>query len=136
MIKIATVVTGFPIDIKETFDALTGVDTSDMCEFYGQLEVDNENKMEMNDGKENQFKKEYIQTEISNGLTEDKAVQKFFRKNHNNLKNHIELLCKDWLQRLQSKGLNRIYDVNGNVHYVSDHYYNQVHEIEGYETAK
>ena len=68
-------------------------------------------------------------------LTEDKALHKVFKANHQNLKNVIDTLCEGWLVELENSDLKRIY-VEGNVHYVSSYYYDQVDQIDGYRKAK
>ena len=65
------------------------------------------------------------------GVTQDEAIKQFFKQNHENLKKSIDILCEDWETQLESGGLKRIY-VDGYVYYVSEFYFNQVDNIEGY----
>ena len=48
----------------------------------------------------------------------------------------IDSLCKGWLVELENSGLKRIYTEDGDVHYVSSFYYEQVDRIDGYRKAK
>eukprot|EP00942_MAST-04A_sp_MAST-4A-sp1_P010718 g10718.t1 len=56
LIKIGTTVTGFPINLQEMFKSLTNIDTGNLCDFYSRLEIDNEDKLDINED-ENGYKK-------------------------------------------------------------------------------